>query len=147
MPRPDIDGLRWTTPERLHVTLRFLGECDETPAVAGLGAVSLALTPARVTLGPSLARLGRSVVVVPAGGLDVIAAAVTKATRHLGQPPTNRRFTGHMTIARFRRDWRLGQWPPAELPTLDATFTASEIALVRVEAGGAYTIVQHFALS
>ena len=147
MPRPDIDGLRWTRPERLHVTLRFLGECDEALAVAALGSASLAPEPVRVTLGPALTRLGRSVVVVPARGVDALAAAVTKATRHLGQPPPKRRFTGHMTVARFRRDPPPGQWPPTELPTLDAAFTASEITLVRVEAGGAYTNVQHFALS
>ena len=49
MPRPEVDDLRWTKPERLHITLRFLGQCDEAEATAALRRVSLA--PIRVTLG------------------------------------------------------------------------------------------------
>ena len=142
MPRPYLDGLRWTGPERLHVTLRFLGECDEADAAAALRRVSFA--PARVTLGPTLARLGRGVVMVPARGVDDLAAAVARATGNIGQPLPSRRFTGHMTVARFRRDPSPSQWPPKSLPTLDTSFTASEMALVRVEPSGAYVKVEGF---
>ena len=138
-----MDGLRWTKPERLHVTLRFLGECDEAEAAAALSRVSS--RPAPVALGPTIQRLGRSVVMVPARGADDLAAAVTEATRHLGQPPPKRRFTGHMTVARFKRDPSPGHWPPEGLPTLDVSFTTSEMALVRVEPSGAYVTVEHFA--
>ena len=144
MPRPAVDGLRWTKPERLHITLRFLGQCDEAEATAALRRVSYA--PIRVTLGPTLKRLGRGVVMFPASGLDGLAAAVTEATDRIGQPPPKRRFTGHMTVARFRRDPPSGQWPPEGLPTFDASFTASDMALVRVESSGAYVNVEHFAL-
>ncbi len=142
MPRPDVDGLRWTRPERLHITLRFLGQCDETDATGALRHVSFA--PATVTLGPTLRRLGRGVVMLPAGGVDDLAASVTEATAHIGQPPPNRRFTGHMTVARFRRDPPSGRWPPEGLPTIDASFMASRLALVRVEPSGAYVDVEHF---
>ena len=142
MPRPEVDGLRWTRPERLHITLRFLGQCDEAEAIEALRQVSLA--PATVTLGPTLKRLGRGVVMLPAAGVDGLAAAVTDATSHIGQPPPNRRFTGHMTVARFRRDPPSGLWPPAGLPTLDALFIASEMALVRVEPSGSYVTVERF---
>ena len=50
-----------------------------------------------------------------------------------------------MTVARFRRDPSPGQWPPEGLPTLDVSFTASEMTLVRVEPSGAYVTVEHFA--
>ena len=142
MPRPTVDGLRWTKPERLHITLRFLGQCDEAEATAALHRVSFA--PIRVTLGPTLKRLGRGVVMFPARGVDGLAASVTEATDRIGQPPPKRRFTGHMTVARFRRDPPSGQWPPEGLPTLDASFTASDIALVRVEPSGAYVNVERF---
>ena len=145
MPRPEVDGLRWTRPARLHITLRFLGQCDEAEATRALRRVSL--EPARVTLGPTLERLGRGVVMFPASGVDGLAASVTEATDRIGQPPPKRRFTGHMTVARFRRDPPSGQWPPEGLPTLDTSFTASEMALVRVEPAGAYVNVEHFALS
>ena len=144
MPRPEVDDLRWTKPERLHITLRFLGQCDEAEATAALRRVSFA--PIRVTLGPTLKRLGRNVVMIPASGADHLAAAATETTRHLGQPPPKRRFTGHMTVARFRRDPPSGQWPPEGLPTIDASFTASDMALVRVEPSGTYVNVEHFAL-
>lgn len=142
MPRPAIDGLRWTKPERLHITLRFLGQCDEAEASGALRQVSF--VPAAVTLGPVLRRLGRGVVMLPASGVDGLAASVTDATNHIGQPPPNRRFTGHMTVARFRRDPPPGLWPPEGLPTFDASFTASEMALVRVEPSGAYVNVERF---
>ena len=144
MPRPAIDGLRWTKPERLHITLRFLGQCNEAEAAAALRRVSS--PPAPITLGPSVQRLGRAVVMIPARGADDLAAAVTEATGHIGQPPPRRRFTGHMTVARFKRDPAPGQWPPADPPTLDAAFTASETALVRVEPSGAYVNLERFAL-
>ena len=142
MPRPGVDGLRWTKPKRLHITLRFLGQCDEAEASAALCRVSF--TPISVTLGPTLERLGRGVVMLPASGVDGLAASVTEATDRIGQPPPKRRFTGHMTVARFRRDPPSGQWPPEGLPTLDASFTASDMALVRVEPSGAYVNVEHF---
>ena len=144
MPRPEVDDLRWTKPERLHITLRFLGQCDEAEATAALRRVSFA--PITVTLGPTLKRLGRGVIMLPASGVDGLAASVTDATDHIGQPPPKRRFTGHMTVARFRRDPPSGQWPPEGLPTLDASFTASDMALVRVEPSGTYVNVERFAL-
>lgn len=144
MRRPAMDGLRWTKPERLHVTLRFLGECSEVKAAAALSAVSS--VPAPITLGPTLQRLGRGVVMLPARGADGLAAAVTEATGHLGQPPPKRRFTGHMTVARFKRDPSPSQWPPEDLPTISASFTASEMVLVRVEPSGAYVNLENFVL-
>ena len=144
MPRPTVDGLRWTKPERLHMTLRFLGECDEVEATEALSRVSSA--PVRVTLGPALERLGRRVVILPARGTDDLAAAVTEATGGIGEPPPERRFTGHMTVARFRRDPRAKQWPFEDPPTFGASFTAPEMALVRVEPSGAYVNLERFEL-
>lgn len=144
MPRPAIDNLRWTKPERFHVTLRFLGQCDEAEAATALRPMSHA--PVRVALGPAPARLGRSVVMLPARGVDGLAAAVTAATAEIGRPPPNRRFRGHMTVARFKRDPTPGDWPLAEAPALETSFTASEVALVRVEPSGAYTDIERFKL-
>ena len=142
MPRPAVDGLRWGKPERLHITLRFLGQCDEAEATGALHRVSFA--PATVTLGPTLERLGRGVVMLPASGVDHFAASVTEATAGIGQPPPDRPFTGHMTMARFRRDPPSGRWPPEDLPTIDASFTASHMTLVRVEPSGTYVDVARF---
>ena len=85
--------MRWTKPYRLHITLRFLGECDQDEALSTLAAASL--PAARVTLGPAPQRLGRGVVVLPAEGADELAAAVTEATRFIGDPLPDHPFVGH----------------------------------------------------
>lgn len=139
LPRPDLPGVRWTAPERLHVTMRFLGDCDEGDAVAALSA--LRLSSAEVVLGPAVERLGRSVLVVPARGLDDLAAEIIAATRHLGQPPPDRPFTGHLTVARYK-----GRPPDGYGSPVHAAFTATEIALVRSDPLGTYQNVARFAL-
>ena len=139
MPRPAIEGLRWTKPERLHVTLRFLGQCDEAEVEAALATADL--PEARVTLGPQVKRLGRGVLMVPAQGLDHLAAAVEATVARLGLPPADHSFTGHLTVARFKR-----RPPPDYRPTLEASFAVKEIALVRTEPSGSYTNVERFGL-
>ncbi len=139
VPRPAVDGLRWTKPGRLHVTLRFLGQCDEAEVRAALAATRL--PAARVTLGPRVKRLGRGVLMVPVQGLDDLAAAVEAAISQVGLPPADHPFTGHLTVARFKR-----KPPPGYRPTLKASFAVTEIALVRTEPSGSYTNVQRFDL-
>jgi len=139
MPGPATDGLRWTKPERLHVTLRFLGQCDEADVQAALAAAQLPATQA--TLGPRVERLGRGVLMIPAQGLDDLAAAVEAAIGPVGLRPADHPFTGHLTVARFKR-----KPPPGDRPALEASFAVTEIALVRTEPSGSYTNVQRFAL-
>ena len=139
LPRPDLPGVRWTAPERLHVTMRFLGDCDEGDAVAALS--GLRLSRAEVVLGPAVERLGRAVLAVPARGLDDLAAEIISATRHVGQSPPDRPFTGHVTVARYR-----GASPDGYAPPVHAAFGATEFALVRSDPPGTYRNVAAFAL-
>jgi RNA 2',3'-cyclic 3'-phosphodiesterase len=136
LPRPDERGVRWVPEENWHVTLRFLGTCDTSAVTERLGAAEL---PAcRVSLGPAVDWLGPRLV-VPADGVDELAAAVHAVTEGIGDPPWPR-FRGHLTIARTRRSATsslLGH-PVA------ASFTVDEIALVRSELtsdGPRYTTV------
>ena len=140
MPRPEGRGVRWTAPDRLHVTLRFLGEADEDGAADALR--GLRAPAAAITLGPSVERLGKGVLMVPARGAEGLAAAAVAATGHLGRPPPDRPFVGHLTVARFDR-----RPPPGYAAPVEESFTASEIALVRVERSGAYSTVERFALT
>ena len=140
MPRPVVDGLRWTKPERLHVTLRFLGQCDETEVRDALAATNL--PEARATLGPRVKRLGRGVLMVPVRGLDDLTAGVEAAIAPLGLPPLDHPFTGHLTVARFKRKPPSGYRSP-----LEASFPVKEIALVRTEPSGSYTNVELFPLA
>lgn len=139
LPRPDLPGVRWTAPERLHVTMRFLGDCREDDAVASLSALRLSST--EVILGPTVERLGRAVLVVPARGLDELAAEIISVTRHIGQSPPDRPFTAHLTVARYK-----GRPPEGYAPPIHTAFTATEIALVRSDPPGTYRNVATFAL-
>jgi len=104
--RPALDGVRWTPPERWHVTLRFLGEVeDPAPVVEAVAAAVRPLAPPTAVLGDRVERLG-PVAVVPVAGLDDLASAVIDATAHLGQPPDHT-FVGHVTMARARGRARL----------------------------------------
>ncbi|MFN0089904.1 MAG: 2'-5' RNA ligase family protein [Acidimicrobiales bacterium] len=99
LARPAAAGLRWTTREQWHVTLRFLGTAEVAAARAALARVASASALAR--LGPVVSRLGRGVLCLPCTGLDDLAAAVVAATAEVGRPPDPRPFTGHLTLARF----------------------------------------------
>jgi 2'-5' RNA ligase len=106
LQRPDRPSLRWTTEDQWHVTLRFLGGIDEEAQ----GSLRAALTEVAATVDPFDARagplprsLGRGVLVLPVEGLDALAARLAGATREIGQPPPDRPFRGHITLARARR--------------------------------------------
>ncbi len=98
LERPEVEGLRWTTRDQWHVTLRFLGEAEVAPARAALAGVDL--PAARAVLGPGVDRFGRRIVHVPVAGLGTVAGGVVGATAGLGQPPDDRPFHGHITLAR-----------------------------------------------
>lgn len=141
LPRPDEPGVRWVAPAHWHLTLRFLGEAD--PDVVDHALTDLPLPPARVTLGPVVSRLGRSVVVVPAAGLDDLAAAVRDATATIGRPPDPRPFAAHLTLARLKHRAACGV---AGAP-FRAAFPVTEVALVRSSAAAdevGYTTVGRY---
>lgn len=103
LPRPVTDGIRWSTPDQWHVTLRFLGQVDDPEAplvrlmsaeLPDLGLVAAHAGPSTLVLGPVLC--------LPVTGLDPLVAAVRSATEELGQPPEDRPFRGHLSLARLR---------------------------------------------
>ncbi|HEX7095564.1 MAG TPA: 2'-5' RNA ligase family protein [Acidimicrobiales bacterium] len=100
LPRADEPNVRYTRRDQWHVTLRFLGSCEVSRALAAFETIDGAA--AQAELGPSVQRLGRSIVIVPVEGLDDLAAVVVGATRDVGEPPDPRPFRGHITIARLR---------------------------------------------
>jgi 2'-5' RNA ligase len=128
LPRPDADGLRWTTRDQWHVTLRFLGAVrDVDPVVSALAAMPFVRCEAM--LGPAIDRFGRRVLHVPVTGLDALAAAVVSATADFGEPPEDRPFTAHLTIARARSRRGVDLRPFAGVP-IAATWAVDEVAVV-----------------
>jgi RNA 2',3'-cyclic 3'-phosphodiesterase len=125
LPRLPLAGARWTTRSQWHVTLRFLGSTE--PAAAAAALEDVVAQPSVAELGPRPVRLGRSVLMVPVGGLDHVAAAVERATAHIGQPPDDRPFRGHLTLARSRTGTapRLDAELQASWPVAEVTLVAS----------------------
>lgn len=123
--RPRDQGVKWVAPENLHLTLRFLGDADEDEVVERLGDADL--PAAAVSLGPAFDVWWERSLVVPAAGLEELAAAVQRATRGLGSSPARRRFAGHLTVARLARRAR-----PRRAAGLrfSARFDVEEVALV-----------------
>src|SRR5947208_17196474 len=98
LPRPEVPGLRWTSPEQWHVTVRFLGRVDDvTSVVDALG--RLAAEPGEAAVGPATGRFGHRVLDVPVEGLGDVAAGGVGAPAGLGKPPEDRRFGGHPNLA------------------------------------------------
>ncbi|MFZ0664473.1 MAG: RNA 2',3'-cyclic phosphodiesterase [Acidimicrobiales bacterium] len=117
LPRPSVPGVRWTTVEQWHVTVRFLGEVEAGSGVdevasrlnelSGTGAVTASVGPASAWFP------GRHVLQVPVDGLDDLhmrayrlladAEAVAFEKRQLGPA-----YNGHLTLARVRGRAGLG---------------------------------------
>ncbi len=131
--RKDQRGVRFVSPDNWHITLRFLGEADPQRVIDAIDGASLLRAFAR--LGPAVDVLAERALVIPATGLDDLAASVTELTAHIGKP-TRKRFFGHLTLARVK--------PHAAMPHtlgtyVTAEFEVDEIALVqsRLDPAGA----------
>jgi RNA 2',3'-cyclic 3'-phosphodiesterase len=128
LPRPDTEGLRWTTRNQWHVTLRFFGSVDLEEAASALRSVSGQETT--VVLGPETGRFGKRILHVPVEGLDDVAKAVVRATKKVGKPPEPRPFNGHLTLARAR-DRRHGvDLCPLVGTPVSAAWPLTEVCLV-----------------
>jgi 2'-5' RNA ligase len=127
LPRPEHRGLRWTTSDQWHVTLRFLG------AVADIegGKVALArlesVPRATAVAGPTVERLGRGILCLPVAGLDRLARAVLAVTAAIGEPAGDRPFKGHITLARAKPGVAIG---PLAGGSFSATWPVEEITMV-----------------
>jgi RNA 2',3'-cyclic 3'-phosphodiesterase len=152
LPRPPLDGARWTTQSQWHVTLRFFGELappELESAITALAAVAGSLTDQTTADGGPVTRfLGPGLIVWPVEGLRGAAKAVESATAGLGQPVPERRFYGHMTIARgrrgtdLRRDRRL-------LTPLAISWPVSSLSLVQSQLhpdGARYSDLERFTI-
>lgn len=155
--RPVRPGVRWTTEDQWHVTLRFLGEIGEEQ-VQGVNAALEApapvgrVKPVTAVAGPALARLGPSILCVPVSGLDELAAAVMAATATVGDVPSvpDRPFRGHVTVARARRGVRLAPAPPGAVVPFAASWPVGEVTLVASTlhpAGARYQVVGRYPLA
>jgi 2'-5' RNA ligase len=122
--RPDVEGARWTRPETLHLTLRFLGAATpaqlerlgpalaaaavrcpvSTAVVAGLGTFPERGRPRVLWLGLALPR-----------EILALQQGCERAAEEAGFAPSARPFRPHLTLARFRERAPRPRLPPADL--------------------------------
>jgi len=135
-------GCRWVPPENLHLTLRFLGECDRArlDRVTTLAAavVQEMEAPAIHLAEPgAFPPRGRRPLVLWAGvggdlaALARLAAALEEAARAAGFRPEPRAFRAHVTLARIepRHARELDRVVLPALPPVDCS--ASSVRLFR----------------
>ncbi|SDG22599.1 MULTISPECIES: RNA 2',3'-cyclic phosphodiesterase [Thalassobaculum] len=132
---------RWHDIDDFHLTLRFIGEVD--PATEGelVEALDLIDAPA-VTVTPlgygHFERKGKPAVLYvaaePTPELVSLQRRVESLVRGCGVAPDPRRFTPHVTLARFPKSIeaeRVGRWletaPPPQIPP----FTVDAVTLYR----------------
>ena len=116
--RLDLSGLRWTRPEGVHLTLKFLGETPTSsiPAIEGALARAVQGTPPfRLALGEPGTfgnRRGPRVLWVDVEGdvqpLQRLQAAVERELEAAGFAPEEREFSPHLTLARVPQPPRPG---------------------------------------
>jgi 2'-5' RNA ligase len=106
-----IDGVRWTEPENLHLTLRFIGDVSHETADAIQAALtdvqsppfSLQLSgvgtfPANPRKPPRIIWAGLS----NPPAIQSLHEVIEKMVSDLGPTPDNRPFTPHITLGRVK---------------------------------------------
>jgi 2'-5' RNA ligase len=103
-----IPGARWSKPENLHLTLRYIGEVDQAKARDIDGMLATLDVPAfDVTLKGAGEFGGKEPDAVWAGvapnpALMHLAAKIESALQRMGLPANPRKYTPHVTLATLR---------------------------------------------
>lgn len=137
-----VPEFSWTPPENLHLTIRFLGHVEDALAEGIADRVEQARPEgfdlALGTIGSfKRGRLARVVWLGLAAGeapLAALARLVEAESIHAGLKPENRKFHGHLTLARARpRDG--AALPELAAPPSPGPWRAEELILYRSHLG------------
>jgi 2'-5' RNA ligase len=151
---------RWVHPSLWHLTLKFLGEVEDelTPAVADLVAEVTArheafhMTLAGSGVFPNLERPRTLWVGATEGAAEFrrLAIALDEGLDGLGFQPEDRPPLAHLTLARFRDSYELGELPPQLGATPDIVrFAVKEVVLLKSvlrPRGPDYSVVERMSL-
>ncbi len=152
----------WPATKNLHLTLRFLGDVEESD-MGRLGAdlecrlqtcAQVVLAPLGVGFFPNAKRPSVlwAGLEVRQGDLEALAHAAELAVRGIGLPPETKRFHPHLTLARIREPHNVA--PLIEAAQCEQNFQAEpfsvdSIGLYKSELtprGAIYTCLQEFGL-
>ena len=153
-----LPGARWTDPDDMHLTLRFLGDVDAETANDFADALDR-IQVTRFTLqldglGAFGGREPRTIWagVTPNEELNALYRAHERAARTAGLPPEGRKFKPHVTIARLRhsRPDAVANFLANKGAFRSAPFVVHEVALFSARpgtGGGPYVVEETFPLS
>lgn len=110
-----------------------MGVDDGVKAGSKVADASRLAAPVVAELGPAVATLGRQVLQVPVTGVEALAQALVATSAEIGQPPSSRPFSGHITLARHRGR---GSLQNLVGEAVSGRWTVEEITLVASVASG-----------
>jgi 2'-5' RNA ligase len=126
---------RRTAPEKLHLTLVFLGEVAEPtlpPIERELSELTFASFALKLTGLSTFPRAGVLIAEVePARQLLNLQTRVTDAMARCGFAPEDRPYHPHITLARFHGPLRLNKAQQTLPPSLQRSFIADTVNLYR----------------
>jgi len=152
MMRGGLPGARWIDPENYHLTLRFIGDIDDSLArdiAAMLGRVQREPFELRLDgLSSFGGRKPRAVVaaVPPITALMDLQAEQERLLQRLGLEPEGRKYTPHVTLARLRdsSSWQVADYLTARAHYRSSSFGVSRFVLFssRSSVGGGPYVVE-----
>jgi RNA 2',3'-cyclic 3'-phosphodiesterase len=158
MMRGGLPGARWIDPENYHLTLRFIGDIDDTLAheIAGvLGRVRRVAFELRLDgLASFGGRKPRALVAAaaPIAPLMELQAEHERLLQRLGLEPEGRKYTPHVTLARLRdtSSWQVADYLSTRGHYRSASFPVSSFVLFSSRAsvgGGPYVVEADYPLA
>ena len=155
--RGGLPGARWIDPENYHLTLRFIGDIDDSLAheIAGvLGRVRRMAFELRIDALSSFGgRKPRAVVatVAPIAPLMELQSEHERLLQRLGLEPEGRKYTPHVTLARLRdsSSHQVADYLSARGHFRSASFEVSRFVLYSSRAsvgGGPYVVEADYPL-
>ena len=156
--RGGLPGARWIDPENYHMTLRFIGDVDDTVAgevISLLGRVRRRPFELRVEDLKSFGgRTPRAVVATigPMPAVIELQAEHERLMQRVGIEPEGRKYIPHVTLARLRKSSsrQVADYLALRAPFRSAPFNVSRFVLFSSRAsigGGPYVVEAAYPLS
>lgn len=157
LPRKGLSAARWTHPEDMHITLRFLGdlaEPDLDALAAALGRVRRPVFHIEVRGLGIFGNARQAVVhakVESARRVTTLCADITDALMPLGFDFGMRPFVPHVTLARADSQREAGEWCKKHEKSVACSWRADRFCLMRSAPpdgeGRHYTVLNEFFLT
>lgn len=140
--RRDYSAVRWVPPDKIHLTLKFLGQVDEgriPEVIAALEESSSGITQFKLTVhGLGCFPNARRPTVIWAGLASQVSLAAELVKRledsfdRLGFPRETRPFSPHLTLGRVRRE--VGHADRAAVGAIVEAFPAQRYGAIAADA-------------